>query len=140
MIYVLYGCLVVLVTSLALVLVRLEHGPSNLDRAVALDVITSATVGILVVVMAVTGRVDLLPLLVVLTSVGFIGSTVIARFSQAESISDRRILTPEEAASLPEPDFDDTAEPVHPDADDLADDDIERVDRGSVEPQVGEVR
>lgn len=117
MIYVLYGCLVVLVVAMSLVLVRLQSGPTNLDRAVALDVITSATVGILVVTMALTGRVDLLPLLVVLASVGFISSTTIARFSQAEAISARRVLTPEEAARTPAPEFLDSDAPLHPDAD-----------------------
>lgn len=123
MIYVLYASLVALVIGFGLVLIRLQRGPSNLDRAVAIDVITSATVGILVVVMALSGRIDLLPLLVVFTSVGFIGSTTIARFSQAESISERRILTPEEAARTPEPVFADNDEPVHPDADLDADED-----------------
>ncbi len=121
MIWILYACLACLVVAMGLVLIRLQRGPTNLDRAVALDVITSACVGILVVVMALTGRIDLLPLLVVLTSVGFIGATVIARFSQIESISERRILTPEEAASEPEPEFDDSDAPLHPDFDEIID-------------------
>ena len=104
MIYVLYATLALLVGAMVIVLIRLQIGPSNLDRAVALDVLTAIIVGMLVVVMALTGRIDLLPLLVVLTSVGFISSTVIARFSQAEPISDRRILSREEAESTPEPD------------------------------------
>lgn len=132
MIWVLYGCLVALVAALGLVLVRLEHGPSNLGRAVGLDVITSATVGIIVVVMALTGRSDLLPLLVVLTSVGFIGSTTIARFSQVESISERRVLSPEEARAVPEPEIDDQDEPVHPDADETL--------AGASDPVPGETR
>lgn len=116
MIYILWLCLAALVVALGLALVRLQFGPSNLDRAVALDVITSASVGVVVIFMALTGRVDLLPLLVVLASVGFIGSTTIARFSQVEAISERRVLTWEEAARQPEPDFDDEDAPVHPDA------------------------
>lgn len=139
MIYVLYATLALLVGAMVIVLIRLQIGPSNLDRAVALDVLTAIIVGMLVVVMALTGRIDLLPLLVVLTSVGFISSTVIARFSQAESISDRRILSREEAESTPEPEFDDSDAPVHPDADDLtggildADDEFETDDLDEVE-------
>ena len=117
MIYVLYGCLAALVVAMGLVLFRLERGPGNLDRAVALDVITSASVGVIVVILALTGRIDLLPLLVIFTSIGFIGSTVIARFSQAESITERRILTPEEAEQAPEPVLADEDAPVHPDID-----------------------
>ena len=108
MIYVLYACLAAILVAMGLVLVRLERGPANLDRAVALDVITSASVGILVILMALTGRIDLLPLLVVFTSVGFISSTTIARFSPAESITERHILTPEEAARTEVPEFQDT--------------------------------
>ena len=122
MIYVLYGCLAALVVAMGLVLFRLERGPGNLDRAVALDVITSASVGVIVVVMALTGRIDLLPLLVIFTSIGFIGSTTIARFSQAESISDRRVLTAEEAARAARPQLADDDAPVHPDVSDDEDD------------------
>ena len=119
MIYVLYACLAAILVAMGLVLVRLERGPANLDRAVALDVITSALVGILVILMVPTGRIDLLPLLVVFTSVGFISSTTIARFSPAESITERHILTPEEAARTEVPEFQDTDAPVHPDADEI---------------------
>ncbi len=110
-------CFAVLVVSMGIVLVRLERGPSNLDRAVALDVITAASVGIVVVLMAITGRVDLLPLLVVLASVGFIGSTTIARFSRAESIGESQLLSAEEAARADEIELADDDEPVHADAD-----------------------
>ncbi len=120
MVYVLYVCLALLVAGMVVVLVRLQVGPTNLDRAVALDVLTASIVGILIVVMALTGRIDLLPLLVVLTSVGFISTTVIARFSQVESISDRRVLTAMESELTPEPEFSDSDAPVHPDAFDLA--------------------
>ena len=122
MIVTLWICFAALVIGMGLVLIRLEIGPTNLDRAVALDVITASAVGIVVVLMALTGRVDLLPLLVVLTSVGFIGSTTIARFSQAESISDRRVLTAEEAARAARPQLADDDAPVHPDVSDDEDD------------------
>lgn len=138
MIYVLYATLVLLVAGTIVVLVRLQKGPTNLDRAVALDVLTALIVGILVVTMALTGRVDLLPLLVVLTSVGFISSTVIARFSQAESISERRVLSVEESEQTPEPEFDDDDAPVHPDADDISGDDP--ADHADIAAGAGEPR
>lgn len=138
MIYVLYATLVLLVAGTIVVLVRLQKGPTNLDRAVALDVLTALIVGILVVTMALTGRVDLLPLLVVLTSVGFISSTVIARFSQAESISERRVLSVEESEQTPEPEFDDDDAPVHPDADDISGD--ESADHADIAAGAGEPR
>ncbi len=75
-----------LVIALILLAIRLNKGPTNLDRAVTLDVVTSASMGIVVVVMAISGRIDLLPLLVLFASVGFISSTAIARFSQSQSI------------------------------------------------------
>lgn len=119
MTYVLYVCLAGILVGMGVVIARLQRGPTNLDRAVALDVITSAVVGTVIIIMALTGRIDLLPLLVVLSSVAFISSTTIARFAQAESISERRILTPAEAATEAEPRFGETDAPVHPDADEI---------------------
>lgn len=121
MIAVLYACLGALIVAMALVLVRLERGPSNLDRAVALDVMTAVAVGIVVVIMALTGRIDLLALLVAFAAVGFLGSTAIARFSQAEAIGEGRMLSREESAATPEPELDEQAPPVHPDSDDEED-------------------
>lgn len=122
---ILYAVLAILFLSFAIVLVRLVQGPTNMDRAVGLDVITSACVGIIVVVMAITGRIDLMPLLVVFTSIGFISSTTIARFSQVNTIGDSHIMTKEESEANPEPEFDEEDAPVHPDADDSDDTPIE---------------
>ena len=49
---ILWICFAALVISMGMVLIRLERGPSNLDRAVALDVITASSVGIVVVIIA----------------------------------------------------------------------------------------
>lgn len=92
--------LVILVVAAGLALVRLQRGPTNLDRAVALDVVTSITIGVVVIIAAAEYRLDLLPLLVVLTSVGFMSSTAIARFARRETPEECRILTPAEAAAL----------------------------------------
>lgn len=100
------SCLGVLVVAAGISLIRLQRGPTNLDRAVALDVVTAITIGIVIVVSAWQRRLDLLPLLVVLTSVGFLSSTVIARFSRKETLEERRILTPQEVAALDAEDVD----------------------------------
>ena len=68
MIVTLWICFAALVIGMGLVLIRLEIGPTNLDRAVALDVITASAVGIVVVLMALTamGRsIEMIPLPVV---------------------------------------------------------------------------
>ncbi len=112
---VLMAGLAVLGLSAALVMVRLERGPTMLDRAVAVDVITIVVLGSSALVTALTGRTDLVPLLAVLAIVGFVGSVTIGRFTAAESPDEARILTKEEIAEpAPVPD---EAAPVHdPDA------------------------
>lgn len=89
-----------LVVALFLSLYRLGAGPSPMDRALSLDVVTAASIGLVVVVMSMTGRIDLLPLLVVLSLVGFIGSTTIARFNSRDTAEDSRLLSEEEVRAL----------------------------------------
>lgn len=87
----------VLLTAAALtILTRIERGPSMLDRIVALDVLIATIIGCLAMVSAWTGRTDLVPVLVVLALVGFVGSVTLARFAAAEPEDERRILTREE--------------------------------------------
>lgn len=88
------------VAGLFLSLYRLSLGPSPMDRALSLDVVTAASIGIVVVVMSMTGRIDLLPVLVVFSLVGFIGSTTIARFNSRENPDDARLLTEAEVRAL----------------------------------------
>lgn len=95
----LWVCIAILVTALILILVRLERGPSSMDRAVALDVAANASIGLAIVWMALTFRLDLLPLLVAFVSVGFLGSVTIARFFSQESPDERRLLTDEQEAA-----------------------------------------
>ncbi|MEV7006351.1 monovalent cation/H+ antiporter complex subunit F [Streptosporangium sp. NPDC051022] len=64
----------------AMTLDRLVRGPSMLDRAVALDVLTAVVMcGVAAGTMAF-GRYSTLPLLLVLSLVGFVGSVSLARF------------------------------------------------------------
>ncbi len=115
MMYVYVTCLAVLAVAAALVVIRIERGPSVLDRAVAVDVVTSALIGFVAVFSAMEGRTDLIPLMASLAVVGFISTVTIARFAGAASDEDRHILTPEEEAQLllAETRLDDDAAPVH---------------------------
>ncbi|MDR7384133.1 monovalent cation/H+ antiporter complex subunit F [Promicromonospora iranensis] len=69
--------------------VRMERGPSMLDRSVAFDVLTTALVGAIAVEAALSRRTESIPILVVLSMVGFIGSVTIARFAAAEPRKDQ---------------------------------------------------
>ncbi|MFH5821659.1 monovalent cation/H+ antiporter complex subunit F [Georgenia sp. AZ-5] len=112
-------CTIVLALAAVIALVRMERGPSMLDRVAALDVITAAVLGSVAVISARTGRTDLVPVLVVLAIVGFVGSVTIARFVAVERAEEARILTKEEMRELlaRENVMDDEAAPVHdPDA------------------------
>lgn len=115
MTWILVACLAVLVLSVILVVTRVEAGPSMLDRAVSLDVITAALMGFVAILSALTGRTDLVALLAALALVGFLSTVTIARFAAAESDEERRILTREELKELlaSEPVLTDDAAPVH---------------------------
>lgn len=67
-----------------LAVVRMERGPSMLDRTVAFDVLTTALVGAIAVEAALSRRTESVPILVVLSLVGFVGSVTIARFAAVE--------------------------------------------------------
>ncbi|UNX54671.1 monovalent cation/H+ antiporter complex subunit F [Georgenia sp. TF02-10] len=103
-------------------LVRMERGPSMLDRVVALDVITAVVLGVVAVISAAEDRSDLLPVLVVLAVVGFVGSVTIARFVPVDRPDEARILSREELRELlaAQQSMADEDAPVHdPDAADL---------------------
>ena len=91
-------CGTMLVAAAILSLVRAERGPSMLDRTVALDVFVTVLVGGIVLESAVSGRLDTLPILVVLSLVGFVGSVTIARFAAVEPEGEGRVRTAEEIA------------------------------------------
>lgn len=120
-------CLVALSLAALVAVVRMERGPSMLDRVVTLDIITAVVLGAVAVISASTGRTDLVPVLVVLAMVGFIGSVTVARFVAIEGAEEARILSKEELMTVlaQQKVIDDEAAPVHdPDArDDQARDD-----------------
>jgi multicomponent Na+:H+ antiporter subunit F len=73
-----------LAVGAVLAVIRMERGPSMLDRTVAFDVVTTTLVGAIAVEAALSRRVESVPILVVLSMVGFIGSVTIARFASVE--------------------------------------------------------
>jgi multicomponent Na+:H+ antiporter subunit F len=93
---VIIACAVLLAAAGVLVVRRVEHGPSILDRVVALDVFVSTMLAGTALYAAWTSRLDLVPIMVVLALLGFVGAVSVARFVAAESEDERRILTAEE--------------------------------------------
>ncbi|MFI7605392.1 monovalent cation/H+ antiporter complex subunit F [Micromonospora sp. NPDC049366] len=71
------------VTAL-LALARLYRGPSLLDRVVAADMLLATMIGAVGAEAAVNGHATTLPVLVVLSLLGFIGSVSLVRFAARE--------------------------------------------------------
>lgn len=97
MIVVVVVAAVLVAAAAALAVVRVERGPTMLDRTVAFDVFTTTLVGAIALEAAWSRRTETIPILVVLSLVGFVGSVTIARFAAVEPEGEGRILTPEEA-------------------------------------------
>jgi multicomponent Na+:H+ antiporter subunit F len=72
---------VVLLAAAALTLWRLMLGPSVLDRSIALDTLTSLCLITVALVACVQRSGALLPVLLVVSLVGFTGSVTVARFA-----------------------------------------------------------
>jgi multicomponent Na+:H+ antiporter subunit F len=79
---VLLGCLGLLTVAAVLLVVRIALGPTMMDRVVALDVLVAAVICWLGVEAAVNRHTTTLPILVVLSLVGFVGSVSMARFNK----------------------------------------------------------
>ena len=90
---------VLILVGAALAIVRAERGPSMLDRTVALDIVVTCLVAAVALYAALERRADVVPILVVLSLVGFIGSVTIARFAAVEPEDARRVRTREEVAA-----------------------------------------
>lgn len=90
------ACAAMLTAAVVLVLLRVEVGPSILDRVVALDVVVSTFLAAVGLYVAWARRTDLVPVLIALSLVGFIGAVSVARFAAAESEDERRILSADE--------------------------------------------
>ncbi|HWS58422.1 MAG TPA: monovalent cation/H+ antiporter complex subunit F [Actinotalea sp.] len=89
-----------LTAGAVLALVRVERGPSMLDRAVALDTVTIVMVCAIALEAAWSRRTDTVPILAALALVGFIGSVTIARFAAVEPEGEGRVLSRQEVAAL----------------------------------------
>jgi multicomponent Na+:H+ antiporter subunit F len=72
---------VLLAAATALTMIRIVRGPSTLDRIVATDVLLAIVVVALATVAAVTRDTTALPVLAVLSILGFTGSVSVARFA-----------------------------------------------------------
>jgi len=91
-------CAVLLAMAGILAVVRVERGPSMLDRTVGLDVLTTTLVAFIGLEAAWSRRTDTVPVLVALSLVGFVGSVTIARFASREPPGEGRVRTREEIA------------------------------------------
>jgi multicomponent Na+:H+ antiporter subunit F len=72
---------VLLAAGTALTMVRIIRGPSVLDRIVATDVMLAIVVVAIACVAALTRDATALPILAVLSILGFTGSVSVARFA-----------------------------------------------------------
>ncbi|MDO8143498.1 monovalent cation/H+ antiporter complex subunit F [Isoptericola sp. 178] len=81
---------VMVAVAALLALVRLERGPSMLDRALGLELLAAALVGVVAIEAAWTRRTETIPILVAMSLVGFVGSVAIARFAAREPSAVRR--------------------------------------------------
>lgn len=79
---VLWVCAGLLGAAALLLLARMTMGPTMLDRTVALDVLVAVGICALAVEAALNRHTSTLPILLVLTLLGFVGSVSIARFSK----------------------------------------------------------
>ncbi|GIG41444.1 monovalent cation/H+ antiporter complex subunit F [Cellulomonas phragmiteti] len=92
-------CAVLLTLGALFAVVRAEKGPSTLDRTVALDIVVTAMIAGVALYAAYFRRADVVPLLVVLSLVGFVGSVTVARFAAVEPEGEGRVRTREEVAA-----------------------------------------
>jgi len=74
-------CGAILGLAALLLVIRIALGPTMLDRVVALDVLVAVIICGLALEAAVHRHTTTLPILVVLSLLGFIGSVSIARFT-----------------------------------------------------------
>lgn len=96
---VIWVCGALLTVGAVLAVVRAEKGPSMLDRTIALDIVVTTMIAAVALYAAVERRTDVVPVLVVLSLVGFVGSVTIARFAAVEPEGEGRVRTREEIAA-----------------------------------------
>ncbi|UYM03573.1 monovalent cation/H+ antiporter complex subunit F [Solicola gregarius] len=83
-----WACAAMLGIAAVLALVRMAIGPTMLNRAVAMDVLAATIVAGLAIEAAYNKHSTTLPILVVVSLVGFVGSVSISRFAARESRED----------------------------------------------------
>jgi multicomponent Na+:H+ antiporter subunit F len=79
---VLLVCVVMLSVAAICTVARMTMGPTLLDRAVALDVFVAIGICALGLEAAINQHTFTLPILLVLTLLGFVGSVSVARFTR----------------------------------------------------------
>jgi multicomponent Na+:H+ antiporter subunit F len=75
-------CVALLAAAALLLVARISMGPTMLDRIVALDVLAAVVICGLALEAAVHRHTTTLPILVVMSLLGFVGSVSIARFTR----------------------------------------------------------
>jgi len=75
-------CVALLTVAALLLVARISLGPTMLDRVVALDVLVAVVICALALEAAVRRHTTTLPILGVLSLLGFVGSVSIARFTR----------------------------------------------------------
>ncbi len=75
-------CGVMLTIAALLLLARVAKGPTTLDRILALDVLIAAAICIIGLEAAVKQHTTTVPILVVLSLLGFVGAASVASFSR----------------------------------------------------------
>ncbi|MEV0722506.1 monovalent cation/H+ antiporter complex subunit F [Micromonospora purpureochromogenes] len=75
---------VLLSVTALLALARIYRGPSLLDRVIAADLLLAVMLGAVGAEAAVNRHATTLPLLVVLSLLGFVGSVALVRFAVRE--------------------------------------------------------
>lgn len=97
MVLVTIGALMLAVAAV-LTVVRLSRGPSSLDRVVAADVLIAVVIAALALEAIVNDHSTTLPVMLVLSLLGFAGAVSIARF-----VADRDKATRWDVESQPKP-------------------------------------
>lgn len=100
-----------LAVAALLALVRIERGPSMLDRALGLDLLASALVGVIAIEAAWSRRTETIPILVALSLVGFVGSVAIARFAAREPVKSSELHDRDDGDERPAPSSGSTTPP-----------------------------
>lgn len=77
---IIFAGVMILGAAAALTLLRMARGPSTLDRIVAADVIIAVVIAGLAMEASLNDHATTLPIMVVLSMLGFAGSLSMARF------------------------------------------------------------